>query len=63
MVMEDNMKSSLAKVSFALLFAVFILGCQDVGSGPVGPGCLEIEAQRGDKIKGDGSNTLTKPTI
>jgi hypothetical protein len=37
MVTEDNMKSSLAKVSLALLSAVFILGCQDLGSGPVGP--------------------------
>ena len=31
------MKSNLAKVSVALLSAVFILGCQDLGSGPVGP--------------------------
>ena len=30
------MKSNLAKVSFALFFAVFILGCQDLGTGPVG---------------------------
>lgn len=30
------MKSSLTKVSLTLLSAVFILGCQDMGSGPVG---------------------------
>ena len=31
------MKSNLTKLSLALLSAVFILGCQDQGSGPVGP--------------------------
>ena len=31
------MKSHLAKVSLALLSAVFVLGCQDMGSGPVAP--------------------------
>ena len=31
------MKSHLTKVCLALLSAVFILGCQDLGSGPVGP--------------------------
>ena len=31
------MKSDLVKVSLALLSAVFVLGCQDVGWGPVGP--------------------------
>ena len=31
------MKSNLTKLSLALLSAVFVLGCQDVGSGPVGP--------------------------
>ena len=31
------MKSDLVKLSLALLSAVFILGCQDQGSGPVGP--------------------------
>ena len=30
------MKSSLAKVSLALVSVVFILGCQDVGTGPDG---------------------------
>ena len=31
------MKSNLTKVSVALLSAIFILGCQDQGSSPVGP--------------------------
>ena len=31
------MKSSLTKLSLALLSAAFLLGCQDLGSGPVGP--------------------------
>ncbi len=31
------MRSDLVKLSLALLSAVFILGCQDIGSGPVGP--------------------------
>ena len=31
------MKSELVKLSLALLSAVFILGCQDQGAGPVGP--------------------------
>ncbi len=30
------MKAHLAKVSLALLSTVFLLGCQDMGSGPVG---------------------------
>ena len=34
------MKRSLTKVSLAPLFAVFVLGCQEQGSGPVGPGGL-----------------------
>ena len=32
------MKSILTKVSLALLSAVFVLACQDVGTGPVGDG-------------------------
>ena len=32
------MKARLTKVSLALLSAVFLLGCQEQGSGPVGPG-------------------------
>ncbi len=31
------MKAHLTKVSLALLSTVFLLGCQDMGSGPVGP--------------------------
>ena len=31
------MKARLAKVSIALLSTVFLLGCQDMGPGPVGP--------------------------
>ena len=31
------MKAHLAKLSLALLSTVFLLGCQDMGSGPVGP--------------------------
>ncbi len=31
------MKTHLAKLSLALLSTVFLLGCQDLGSGPVGP--------------------------
>ena len=31
------MKAHLAKVSLALLSTVFLLGCQEQGSGPVGP--------------------------
>ena len=36
--MEKRMKAHLAKVSLALLSTVFLLGCQEQGSGPVGPG-------------------------
>ncbi len=32
------MKSHLTKVSLALLSTVFLFGCQEQGSGPVGPG-------------------------
>ena len=31
------MKAHLAKLSLALLSTVFLLGCQDMGSGPLGP--------------------------
>ena len=37
LTMEERMKAHLTKVSLALLSAVFIFGCQDLGSGPVGP--------------------------
>ena len=42
------MKSDLAKVSLALLSAVFILGCQDVGTGPVGPDGLVPQFDKKD---------------
>ncbi len=31
------MKAHFTKVPVAFLFAAFVLGCQDLGSGPVGP--------------------------
>ena len=45
------MKSDLTKVSLALLSAVFILGCQDLGTGAVGPDGLEPQFAKGG-IKG-----------
>jgi hypothetical protein len=43
------MKSNLWMVSMALLSATLILGCQDVGSGPVGPEGLEPQLAK-DKV-------------
>ncbi len=40
------MKFNLTKISIALLSAVFILGCQDQGSGPVGPDGLVPQFDR-----------------
>jgi len=40
------MKSHLAKVSLALLSAAFLLGCQEQGSGPVGPEGVGIQAKK-----------------
>ena len=40
------MKAHLAKLSLALLSVVFLLGCQDMGSEPVGPEGLGIELAR-----------------
>ena len=62
------MKLNLAKVSLALLGAVFVLGCQDVGSGPVGPDGLEPQfAKGGGHGKPDGGETtifqVTFPTV
>ena len=37
LTMEERMKAHVTRVSLALLSAVFILGCQDLASGPVGP--------------------------
>ncbi len=43
------MKAHLTKVSLALLSTVFLLGCQDLGSGPVGPEGLGPEfTHKGD---------------
>ena len=67
------MKAHLAKVSLALLSAVFLLGCQERGSGPVGPEGLGVQANKteedhthgkggGDKDNPEGPNvdvTLT----
>ena len=41
------MKVHLAKVSLALLSTVFLLGCQEQGSGPVGPDGTGIQAVPG----------------
>ena len=35
--MEERMKAHLTKLSLALLSAGFLFGCQEQGSGPVGP--------------------------
>ena len=43
------MKSNLTKVSLALVSAVFLLGCQDQGSGPVGPDGLGPQFAKGGK--------------
>ena len=43
------MKSSLVKLSLALLSAVFILGCQDQGAGPVGPDRLVPQFDKAGK--------------
>ena len=67
------MKAHLAKLSLALLSAVFLLGCQERGSGPVGPEGLGVQANKteedhthgkggGDKDNPEGPNvdvTLT----
>ena len=49
------MKFDLAKVSLALMSAVFILGCQDQGSGVVGPDGLSPQFAKKDK------NCVTPP--
>ena len=46
------MKSNLTKLSLALLSAVFILGCQDLGTGAV-------EADQGI-IQGEAYSTMRK---
>ncbi len=43
------MNAHLTKVSLGLLSAVFILGCQDLGSGPVGPDGLAPQFNKGGR--------------
>jgi hypothetical protein len=63
------MKSSLTKVSLALLSTVFLLGCQEQGSGVVGLDGTGIQAaKRGKPGKpggggGDDGNPVTPATI
>ena len=40
------MKAHLAKLSLALLSTVFLFGCQDMGSDPLGPEGLGIQAAK-----------------
>ncbi len=51
--MEVGMKAHLAKLSLTLLSAVFLLGCQDMGSGAVGPDGLVPEFDKPVKSVGD----------
>ena len=46
------MKAHLTKVSLALLSAALVLGCQDLGSGPVGPDGLVPQFKRGGNKPG-----------
>ena len=48
------MKVHLTKVSLALLSAAFLLGCQDIGSGAVGPDGFEPAFVKGGKPGGGG---------
>ena len=43
------MKSDLTRISLALLSAVFVLACQDLGLGPVGPDGLVPQFAKGGK--------------
>lgn len=55
------MKSHLTKVSLALLSTVFLLGCQEPGSGPLGPEGLGPEFKKCDSPPcngGGGSATV-----
>lgn len=47
------MKAHLAKVSLALLSTVFLFGCQDMGSGPMGPEGLGPEFNKPPHDHGD----------
>ena len=48
------MKTDLTKISLALLSAVFVLGCQDLGPGPVGPDGLVPQFHHSDGHKKGG---------
>jgi len=47
------MKFDLAKVTLALASVAFLLGCQDLGSGPVGPDALAPQFNKADEGKHD----------
>ena len=55
------MKSNLTKLSLALLSAVFILGCQDVGTGP--DGLVPQFAKGGGKDKPGGGGKVPVPLV
>ena len=57
------MKSNLTKLSLALLSAVFILGCQDLGTGAVASDGLEPQFARGGKGKPPSGNESAKVTL
>jgi len=64
--MEEHMKAHLTKLSLALLSTVFLLGCQDMGSGPVGPDELVPQFGKGGgkgKPGGDGDVTPMQATF
>ena len=52
------MKSNLVKVAIALASVVFVLACQDLGTGAVGPdGSVPQFARGGEKGKPDNSKS------
>ena len=55
------MKAHLAKLSLALLSAAFLLGCQERGSEPVGPGGPQFNPAPHDhgKLKGGDKSTVS----
>ena len=54
------MRSNLTKVSLALLSAVFVLGCQDLGLDAVGPGDVGPQFAKGG---GGGGKTLGEYSV
>ena len=46
-----------------LLSAAFLLGCQDLGSGPVVPEDLGIQAAKGHKGKAEKTNTTAEVAL